>query len=426
MTGALTFLLYLFIVLVVVSGAWVLYRYLSFKKSRPAGLTGYQQNTFSADNELNSLGILDIREKDAEKTSVITSDAERPNYDPGEKTMVDTDYDEVAGDEAASAQTVFVDHNQTRLMESPEEEDVSGDVFEASHKIPLIQLLQAVKSTIGAHTTGLFRVAEPHRYHVEAMVSDSAAAWSEPVFTTSEPLYDGGAADKAVDVRVLDENVPTNDVLGYYHVNNAVKQVAVAPVKIPDMEQDYILVVDVIEDQKLDDPWQRLLLGQYATLFGTYLGAPSREKKKLNAHKIRPRRDIILEEMSRSRELNTPLALALVYLNDAEQIASRGEDAVSEAESVLSEYVEAVSAGSRFERFGELTFGVFLEDTVNTVESWAVHLQETIEQSGNFAASVSIGIAFLKNRHEHPEDFRADATAALHEAYETGACTIIE
>ena len=423
MTGALTFLLYLFIVLIVVGGSWVLYRYLSFKNSQPAGLTGYQQSNYAADNELNSLGILEIREKDAEKTSVIVSDSENTVFDAGGKTMVDT---HTSPPDAAAAQTVFVDHNQTLLADNQEEEVASEDMFEASHKIPLIQLLQAVKSTVGAHTTGLFRVAESHRYHVEAMVSDSAAAWSEPVFTTSQPLYEDGSADKAVDVWDLEEGARVSEVLGYYHVNNPVKQVAIAPVKIPDMQQVYILVADVIEDQKLDDPWQRLLLGQYATLFGTYLGAPSREKKQLNAQKIRPRRDIIQEEMNRSRELEAPLALALVYLNEAEQIASEGEEAVSEAENKLGEFVESASEGARFERFGELTFGVFLEDSVNAVESWAVHLQERVEQSEAFAASVSIGIAFLKDRHDDPDDFRADATAALHEAYETGACTIIE
>jgi len=32
----------------------------------------------------------------------------------------------------------------------------------------------------------------------------------------------------------------------------------------------------------------------------------------------------------------------------------------------------------------------------------------------------------LQERHQSPEQFRADATAALREAYETGTCTILE
>ena len=48
------------------------------------------------------------------------------------------------------------------------------------------------------------------------------------------------------------------------------------------------------------------------------------------------------------------------------------------------------------------------------------------EESGWLEGGVSIGIAVLQDRHEGPNDLRADATEALREAYQTGACTILE
>jgi hypothetical protein len=79
------------------------------------------------------------------------------------------------------------------------------------------------------------------------------------------------------------------------------------------------------------------------------------------------------------------------------------------------------------ERFGELTYGIFREEPVSEVEAWALHLQDLLVREGDwFARGVSIGIAILNDRHVGPDSFRADATEALREAFETGACTIIE
>ena len=54
-------------------------------------------------------------------------------------------------------------------------------------------------------------------------------------------------------------------------------------------------------------------------------------------------------------------------------------------------------------------------------------LQDELLQEGEyFEGGVSIGIALLQDRHKDADDFRADATEALREAFESGATTIIE
>ncbi len=70
---------------------------------------------------------------------------------------------------------------------------------------------------------------------------------------------------------------------------------------------------------------------------------------------------------------------------------------------------------------------MFHDNDVSAVEAWALRLQEDLGAGDDvLAGGVSIGIALLKERHTGPDEFRADATEALREAFETGACTIIE
>jgi GGDEF domain-containing protein len=142
---------------------------------------------------------------------------------------------------------------------------------------------------------------------------------------------------------------------------------------------------------------------------------------------LRPRHEIIAEEMDHARRHNHPLALALVYLNRAEAISNQGNDAVTEAEDMLAERLKDSTPGHRVERFGELMFGVFPHEEGEQVEAWALQLQNELDQeTGLIEGGASIGIAVMQERHTTGDDLRNDATAALQAAYETGACTILE
>ena len=143
--------------------------------------------------------------------------------------------------------------------------------------------------------------------------------------------------------------------------------------------------------------------------------------------KPRPRSEIIAEEMERADRNNTHLALVLVHLNRSESIARAGEEAVASAEEALRDRLRRAAPEQRVERFGELTYGVFFRGGLSHVEPWAINMQDQMDAAtGELEGGASIGVAMRGPRHDTPEALRADATQALHEAYKTGTCTIIE
>ncbi|MCH7640153.1 MAG: hypothetical protein IH855_11945, partial [Bacteroidetes bacterium] len=134
----------------------------------------------------------------------------------------------------------------------------------------------------------------------------------------------------------------------------------------------------------------------------------------------RPRNEIIAEEMAAARQVQEPLALALVVPRDAVEVAARGSRAIAEAEEKLLARLRGVAGSSRVEPFGELVVGVFSKAGPAFVEAWV----ERVEHSG---PAVQIGVALLRARHRTPEAFRADAETALREAYERKEdCVIVE
>ena len=143
--------------------------------------------------------------------------------------------------------------------------------------------------------------------------------------------------------------------------------------------------------------------------------------------KPRPRSEIIAEEMERADRNNTHLALVLVHLNRSESIARAGDAAVQSAEEALRDRLHRAAPEQRVERFGELTYGVFFRGGLSRVEPWAIEMQNQMDAAtGELEGGASIGVAMRGSRHATPEALRADATQALHEAYKTGTCTIIE
>src|SRR5690606_41505940 len=135
---------------------------------------------------------------------------------------------------------------------------------------------------------------------------------------------------------------------------------------------------------------------------------------------VRPRAEIIAEEMASARASERPLALALVVLRDAEVISGEGRAAVAEAEQALFERLRRVEGSGRVERFGELMAGVFCHAGPTFAEAWA----ERVAASG---PPVHVGVALLRARHLDAEALRADAAAALRAAYEQGRdCVIME
>jgi GGDEF domain-containing protein len=299
---------------------------------------------------------------------------------------------------------------------------------EGSYRDILAPYLQALRASLDAQTVCLIKQADEARhYHIEGVVSLNAYARSGGDFATKVPLIQTRDSRSDVSVRrVSDDDFPAGS-LGYYRESIAVRQLAVAAVPRPRSASSYFLLADSMQEGGLNQPRQRSLLSHFARLLGAILDQGG-SVDALDAYDyVRPRRDIIVEEIELARKKDVPLALALVHLNNAEAVANRGEREIKEAESALASQLRRASREARVERFGELTYGVFFRAVGPVVEDWAVKLQKELTKvAGPIHGGVSIGIALLQDRHRDADAFRQDATEALREAFETGTCTIVE
>ena len=287
--------------------------------------------------------------------------------------------------------------------------------------------LHAVQATLGANTVCLLRQDDNAlKYQIEGIVSKNAYARSKGYFTTRVPLLTPAVARRPVQTfRIGEKGIP-NVNLGYYVEPIAVRQIAVAAVPQSSSGANYMLLADTMEEAGLSAMGQHALLAQFAGVLGSVLDGGEAAPGE-TVQDVRPRREIIAEEMKRARSEASDMALVLVYLNAAEHIAEDGDESVNEAEAILEGRLRELVQERRVEHFGELIYAVFYHGAPEAVEEWVLQLQEELrEPSGPLEDGVSIGIAVLRERHENPEALRTDAIDALREAYETGACTILE
>ncbi|MEZ4702403.1 MAG: hypothetical protein R2834_18870 [Rhodothermales bacterium] len=438
------------ILLVVGLGALVLYK--RFERTAALRAPRPVQPSVSPQQELSALGIIEIRPKARRGSDSPAPDPSGSPASASEDATLDVadlleetspldplpepdEAIEVPREEASeeASEVVETEPRGARRQDpapAPPRSDKAAASPEArvGGRPDLIPMLQAIRSSAGGYTVCLVRHDEDFRYELVAIVSESPQALAAGSILIHPGVLDEALQMAPVSIKDIGSDEVTWEGLGYYRMPVSVRQAAIVPVRVPDDENAYLLIIDALAWRDLDDPWQRLLLGQFATLIGTYMASPlpgdAAQKDKL---RIRPRREIIAEEMERARENGRSLSLALIYLNRAEAIADQGVKALGAAERALKKNLQQAAQTGRLERFGELTYGVFHDEDVTEVEAWALRLQEDLAaDTEHLAGGVSIGIALLKDRHATPDDFRADATEALREAFETGACTIIE
>lgn len=431
---------------------------LFLRKPRRSSKESYQvpaARSRTAEQELSDLGILEIRPKSvlpavetgADEVEIIDGDDVVPDKPAEADTRVieelphtpppiveDTSVTHVEEVEVSSKLSpkdrTVADVNELALVPVVEGESGTSESRRAgvSRRETLFRFLNAVQASVDGFTACLIKRDTNGRCEIEAYVSHQPGALVNGGFELDKLFEDAAILETAVTVKEVGTRELTTAALAYYEASVAVRQVAIAPVKSAEEAAAMFLLVDALAWQDLDDPWQRLMIGQYATLLGTLMSAPVTDDGEAYIKpRIRSRREIIADEMERVRKAHRPLALALIYLNHAEKIAEQGEKAIGEAEWAMADRLEKSAEESRMERFGELTYGIFREEPVSEVEAWALQLQEELNSEGEyFEGGVSIGIAILHERHDGPDSFRADATEALREAFETNACTIIE
>ena len=330
-------------------------------------------------------------------------------------------------------------------LEDPDDRDPAG--ASSSDDTGLTALLASARAALGAQTVCLLVQEDVTlEYRIEACASAMADVQTTGTFETQRPLLSARMSRQAVAVQSLDEE--TRSSLGYYRRPPAtLSQMAVAPVQRPDDPATIFLLADTDGATDLASSRARRLLEHYAEMADLLLdsdppaplestdqeNAPledpmrdTEESETGNEDLPPPRRTIIAEEMDAAQESADSLALALVHLNRAESIARRGEDVVATTERRMRARLEQEAPGHRIERFGELTYGIFLRGDAEEAEEWAVAVQDAMaDETGALEGGISVGVAVQGPSHTEPERLRADATEALREAYETGTCTIV-
>lgn len=426
------------------------------RRRRAASERQRDEMTASRESELRSLGISDIRPKQAASAdydappahhdveedgwNLAVADDFEAELDPEAETATadeawgDEDHDEVAYDAAYDASDADlsdeVDEDEGATLRD-EPEPVASRATSTGRRVEPVPMLQsrddspfwrvhsptAINSYLRAlwaatevQTVALFSSDRTgNAYTLEAALSHSPAVRREGRFAAADHLASHVSLDRPI--TVLEENDPLIRALPYYRQPVHVGGVAVLPVR-DEQNQPVFLVVDLAPDQVGFTERQRTLLLSYAGLLGTMLAQP--EDAEANLRSVPTRRSIIAEEMSRARAQDHALALALVYRADAEEVAEDGADAVAAAERELRLHLEDHPHHGRIERFGEQMYGVFLHEELDVLEAWADDVRDRAAEKG---IPLAIGVAQLGERHADADALRADAANALQEAF---------
>lgn len=416
-----------------------------------------------SEDDLEAFGIMDVRPKDAEAPDAAASaeagdEAKEgrasPAADPAPAQPTRDATPPIPSSNPAADHPAVASPDPDAEDESPPDPDApnaeeaappAGAGPEAS---ALSALLESARAALNAHTVCLLVQDDVAlEYRVESCASRASDVQTSGVFETQTPLLSARRARQPVTVQALDD--ATRAALGYYRTRpSGLAQMAVAPVQRPDDPSTTFLLADATDDTDLATPRARRLLEHYAETVDLLqdddaahpsddgaareasltasLEDASEETGEGEDAAPPPRRAIIKEEMEAAQEASDDFALALVHLNRAEAIARRGADTVATTERRMRARLKQEAPGQRIERFGELTYGIFLRKGPDAVESWAVDMQEALStETGALEGGVSIGVAVRGPSHNDPERLRADAIEALREAYETGTCTIV-
>jgi hypothetical protein len=392
----------------------------------------FMQAPEQPDEDLASLGILDIKprgdaaaageKQEPEEMSQAVEgaeDASEPTEQPAPPR------DRSVSPTAAQAHVAGVSkarqrRKKARIMVSEASSETKADV--------LIPCLRSLRASLDAYSVGLLRQEDvPLRYEVEVMVSQNSYARSGGTYSAKEPMLSGHKALVPVVYPRVGPNGFPKTKLGYYHEPINVRQVAIVPVLPKRFDELYLLVVDTMNEDGLEAASVRVLLEQYARLVTTILDTLDTSREADEASDApQPRREIIADEMERARTLSYPLSLALVYLNRGEYLSGDGSADVQDLEEQFSNRLRSVAVDARVERFGELTYGIFYHGTHDSLADWASAIKDAFQvDGGEFEGGVSVGVAPFQDRHEAPDELRSEATAALHESFQSGECVIV-
>lgn len=389
-------------------------------------------------DELSDLGILEIKPKSKPESKPASSQAFVPGLTNDSDASVATDH-QPESQPGASAVEVVPSPIQVRgssgdgaMVAGPDEipltvrpvADKEYSVRWANQALDsrvILPCLEALAAATGSQTACLVeRIDDSLRHRIIAIASRSDYARMGGQYTVMIPYVGRNARPGSVHVRLHNQDLDSSQ-LRYYGEHTAIHSLAAAPLARNNVGA-HLLICDSRRTDAFSSKAIRGIIAQFARTIDHVLMPPAGDDHEVMAAGVKA----IEEEMKRARANKTPLALALVHLN---QTGPEGDVASGymSVENRLLEQLRDSDPVIRTERLSTFTYGVFYPGNINEVEDWAVTFETQVASDPVIGhTGVSIGVAMLSDRHETVDEFRIDAMAALEEAFESGACTILE
>ena len=292
--------------------------------------------------------------------------------------------------------------NETRFSSLPDPKD--------SRVLNVI--LEGFRASVGAHAVGALRQLSDDGQEFRVL-GTAGLDWSMSRgdrFKCPVPLL--SKSQNLVVRSVNATDLPARH-LDYSFNAGVIKRVAVCRIGATSV----VLLIDTVEEFGLMHPRTEDLIALFAQTLNLLF---------YREDPLRPRHEIIAEEIARARARGQELALALVLLNKAESVSKLGDGLIRQVERSMKSCLKRSSRSHRVEKFGELMYGVFTDGRRPSLEAWHQEVRAAVaEDSVNLEGGVTIGIAVLGEKHTDAIALREDARKALVEGYKRGGRTVI-
>lgn len=286
-------------------------------------------------------------------------------------------------------------------------------------------IVQAVRAATNAHSVVLLRIAEGG-LQVEAIVSGQMDIKRRIQIPSNRSFFSQVQVAAAVTVLSHAEIGITPD---YYETQVFLTAMAIAPIRVEGQIWGYLLA-DFTEHYPLTNP---NVLASFAQTLTPIIIEHSPKAKPIvpptvwTGNPVRPRREIIAEEMRQARANGTPLVFALIYLNqNAYAHQELTSDVIVTWESRMWDAAaRSLKGKGKVERFGELMLGVFIYGTAYVAETWIAAMQDTLSADLRVPMNgISIGAVFMQQHHNDPEVFLKDTIETLKQVQAGGAALL--
>lgn len=317
-------------------------------------------------------------------------------------TQDESDHNEANENGGHESPNDAVSNNKTRFSSLPNPEDSRA----------LNGILEGFRAAIGGHAVGALRQLTEDGQEF-SILGTAGLDWAKSRgdrFRCQVPLL---SSSQRMAIRSVNATDLPARYLNYSFNAGVIKRVAITRIGATSI----VLLIDTVDEYGLMHPRTVDLIELFAQTLNLLF---------YREDPLRPRHEIISEEIARARARGQELALALVLLNNAESVSKLGRGLIQQVEESMLKNLRRSAMSHRVEKFGELLFGVFTDGRRANLEVWHQQVRSAIaEDNVNLDGGVTIGIAVLNERHTDAIALREDARKALVEAFNRGGRTVV-